>query len=498
MTNKEVKAYKVNSLVGLKPDSFAYLKVPGENTFEIFVTDKEGIPYSLKQVSIGVQNIESSDGSITITGISNLDIQVSSALQLLINSALQSGDNTSELNNDGSDGTSTYVETDELGAVAFSNDYNDLSNIPPPVTGETNLNYIASATTGTVTSDTGTDATLPLVTSTESGLQSPEDKVKLDNITGTNTGDQDLSGYTLRGGYALTSQDLKNDIDAIYQPNALITYTTPTRLGNQFTYPALGYQSIISKVIYTNALEFQTTINPATTDYKRLDAIYMVSGGALNKIQGTEALNEVVPPTIPPGAVLVSLISVFGNTIIDPTPSIGDPSKEDTINKSNTQSDFTSIIKFPTWNAIVTWIKENLFTNLLSKTTPTGTDSFLITDSADSNKTKRTLFSNTLTYFRTFFQDKDNQIEVGASSNVLTTWNGQTVLFTANCTITVPNSIPTAYWFMFRVLPGVTVTWAITSPYTWENTPTPTTATGMGVTGILQKRTTNNTIFLDT
>jgi hypothetical protein len=38
---------------------------------------------------------------------------------------------TSDITNDGSDGTSTYVETDELGLVAFSNDYNDLDNLPP-------------------------------------------------------------------------------------------------------------------------------------------------------------------------------------------------------------------------------------------------------------------------------------------------------------------------------------------------------------------------------
>jgi hypothetical protein len=37
---------------------------------------------------------------------------------------------TSDLINDGADGTSTYVETKELGAVAFSNDYNDLDNLP--------------------------------------------------------------------------------------------------------------------------------------------------------------------------------------------------------------------------------------------------------------------------------------------------------------------------------------------------------------------------------
>jgi hypothetical protein len=37
---------------------------------------------------------------------------------------------TSDLINDGADGNSTYVETEELGAVAFSNDYNDLDNLP--------------------------------------------------------------------------------------------------------------------------------------------------------------------------------------------------------------------------------------------------------------------------------------------------------------------------------------------------------------------------------
>jgi len=37
---------------------------------------------------------------------------------------------TSQLINDGADNTSTYVETDELGFTAFSNDYNDLDNLP--------------------------------------------------------------------------------------------------------------------------------------------------------------------------------------------------------------------------------------------------------------------------------------------------------------------------------------------------------------------------------
>ena len=54
--------------------------------------------------------------------------------QTIVNVINQSGGTnitkTSDITNDGSDGTSTYVETDQLGAVAFSNNYNDLENKP--------------------------------------------------------------------------------------------------------------------------------------------------------------------------------------------------------------------------------------------------------------------------------------------------------------------------------------------------------------------------------
>lgn len=48
--------------------------------------------------------------------------------------------------------------------------------------GATNLTYTASPTNGVVNSDTGTDATIPLATTTNAGLQSPTDKTKLDGI----------------------------------------------------------------------------------------------------------------------------------------------------------------------------------------------------------------------------------------------------------------------------------------------------------------------------
>jgi len=48
--------------------------------------------------------------------------------------------------------------------------------------GATNLGYTASPTNGIVTSDTGTDATIPLADTTDAGLLAPADKTKLDAI----------------------------------------------------------------------------------------------------------------------------------------------------------------------------------------------------------------------------------------------------------------------------------------------------------------------------
>ena len=67
----------------------------------------------------------------------------------------------------------------------------------PQYGGATNLTYTASPTNGTVVSDTGTDATLPLADATNAGLLKPAKFTVLENTSGTNTGDQNLSGYAL-------------------------------------------------------------------------------------------------------------------------------------------------------------------------------------------------------------------------------------------------------------------------------------------------------------
>jgi len=63
----------------------------------------------------------------------------------------------------------------------------------PQYSGATNLGYTAAPTNGTVTSSTGSSATLPLADATNAGLLKPAKFTVLENTSGTNTGDQDLS-----------------------------------------------------------------------------------------------------------------------------------------------------------------------------------------------------------------------------------------------------------------------------------------------------------------
>jgi len=59
--------------------------------------------------------------------------------------------------------------------------------------GATNLGYTPSPTNGIVTSDTGTDATIPLADATNAGLLKPDKYNVLENTTNTNSGDETVS-----------------------------------------------------------------------------------------------------------------------------------------------------------------------------------------------------------------------------------------------------------------------------------------------------------------
>ena len=112
----EVKHYKVKQLPSSPtPNSIYWVKASTDSEVSGYITDLQGVPYPLKDISgsAGIQSIVNSDGNITIVGTDNLVINISPALLSVINSALQSGDNISELINDAGYLT-TFVETDPV------------------------------------------------------------------------------------------------------------------------------------------------------------------------------------------------------------------------------------------------------------------------------------------------------------------------------------------------------------------------------------------------
>jgi len=104
VTDTPIKIQIVKSLSNLKPSRMIAVKADNETTFSLYVTDKTGIPYPLKDLQgsgSGIVNITNTDGTITVTGGSSTKyLKISDTIQALINGALQSGDNISELIND--------------------------------------------------------------------------------------------------------------------------------------------------------------------------------------------------------------------------------------------------------------------------------------------------------------------------------------------------------------------------------------------------------------
>jgi len=73
--------------------------------------------------------------------------------------------------------------------------------------GATNLGYTPSPTNGIVTSDTGTDATIPLADGTNAGLLKPSKFTVLENTSGNNTGDETNATIKSKLGQSSTGTD---------------------------------------------------------------------------------------------------------------------------------------------------------------------------------------------------------------------------------------------------------------------------------------------------
>lgn len=192
-TGLEVKSYKLKAKpVSSIPNAVLYVKSDTDTEVTTYITDLNGVPYLLRDNGgsggTGVQTITNSDGAISVIGTENVIINLSTAIKNVINSSLQPGDNISELFNNAG--------------------YITIADIPSQVV---DLQSISSPTNVVIDNSNGTNATILSATTTEAGVLLPGEKVKLNNLSGTNTGDQNsivgISGTKTEYNTSLTDGD---------------------------------------------------------------------------------------------------------------------------------------------------------------------------------------------------------------------------------------------------------------------------------------------------
>jgi hypothetical protein len=117
MDRKEIRFYAINNITQATiKDALYAVKGNNENSFKLYVSDLHGNLVPLfTSTGGGTTNITSTDGSILITGSVTKDLKISTSLQTLISSALQSGDFISTLINDA--GYLTLLDLPEYGYI---------------------------------------------------------------------------------------------------------------------------------------------------------------------------------------------------------------------------------------------------------------------------------------------------------------------------------------------------------------------------------------------
>jgi hypothetical protein len=144
-------------------------------------------------------------------------------------------------------------------------------------------------------------------------------------------------------------------------------------------------------------------------------------------------------------------------------------------NKSiDIEADKTSNIKFPSVKSVYDWavakfqvvLTESVFgtflNSLSAKATPVDADSVTIIDTGDSNKAKKTTFTQIKAFLKTYFDgiysSKTSQKNVTGNISLDDTYNNAIVKVKNTATITIPSTLMNDFNAVFRTYSGVTAT----------------------------------------
>jgi len=182
--------------------------------------------------------------------------------------------------------------------------------------GSTNLGYIASPTDGIVTSDTGTDATIPLADGTNAGLLKPAKFTVLENTSGNNTGDQDLSSLAPKDSPTFTTKTTHSYSTA----STLASFNASKELVSldTTTYPTLAQLALL-KDLSVSKIKITTSVSITTST---LDASnYSQNGKTVIIDNGVNAINitinsEISASYLKKGTGAITFVQGSGRTLV--------------------------------------------------------------------------------------------------------------------------------------------------------------------------------------
>lgn len=267
-------------------------------------------------------------------------------------------------------------------------------------------------------------------------------------------------------------------------------------------------QNLTIKVIDNLSEDFKTVrfkdvIDSQSVSGKaRVISYYVTTSGGGTSNLSYDATTQTVSNTNGTGFT-ITLVDAFNAGLVSPSQVTTWNDKQNALgftpenvaNKDVIPANEASVTKYPSVKAVVDYLVQGWNAIIPAKTTEIhDTDAVIFFNNTDSGKTKTRTWAQLKTTLLSVFQKKDNQIPIGANTTIPDTWDGQTIIFTASCTITVPATLPAGFGFNFIVKIGATVTWAITTPHVWAwGTPSPTNEKTYG--NFTKEGSTNNIIL---
>jgi len=177
-----------------------------------------------------------------------------------------------------------YPSTATIGKI-LQGDGTNYVEINTP-TGTTNLNYTPAVSNGTVTSSTGSSATIPLANGTNAGLLTAAEKTKLTNTSGSNNGDETTATIKTKLGITTLSGSNTGDQDL----SSLAPKASPTFTGTITTPDIIVSNATASTIAHFDAAKNIESLPLAT--YPSLTELALLKGVTGSSVQ-TQLNNKI-------------------------------------------------------------------------------------------------------------------------------------------------------------------------------------------------------------